>query len=208
MRQGDRERAVQRRASDARRVAARRQEKLAPEGAPRQQRWWLADAAGGEVLAAVGEEREARDGHYAYRAAPAFAAARPLAAGNMAAVGAWLEQARRPPGVWGPGRRASFLSVTCRLRVKRMYQEWQRARAAPDGTRAAQMLVRPARADGGASASAGVPPRRGACLRLTPCPLFMAQRLLTSGGLQVSQLRAACRRGGRAVGRIRRRHTP
>ena len=45
-----------------------------------------------QVLAALGEERENRDGHYAYSAAPAFAESHPLAASNMAAVHAWLDQ--------------------------------------------------------------------------------------------------------------------
>lgn len=44
------------------------------------------------MLAALGEERENRDGHYAYRAAPAFAETHSLAASNMAAVHAWLDQ--------------------------------------------------------------------------------------------------------------------
>lgn len=83
--------------------AGARQEKLATESGPRLQRWWLQDEAGGEVLAALGEERENRDGHYAYRAADTFAAARPLVAGNMASVHAWLEQACAPGPLTAPG---------------------------------------------------------------------------------------------------------
>jgi hypothetical protein len=42
----------------------------------------------------AGEEREPRDGHYAYTAEKPFSLIRPLAAQNQARVGAYLEAVR------------------------------------------------------------------------------------------------------------------
>ncbi|KAK9819255.1 hypothetical protein WJX81_004801 [Elliptochloris bilobata] len=134
---------------------AYRQEKLAPEGGPRLQRWWLQDARGGEVLAALGEERENRDGHYIYRAAPAFAAERPLAAGNMAAVHAWLEQM-----LVGPARTGGAASMSAGARsgasggeARRESRSWARVRLAAQ--QAASTMSAGAGPDGPQAAAAG-----------------------------------------------------
>ena len=40
--------------------------------------WYLQDSTGREHLAVVGSERDTRDGHYSYRAQPAFEELQPL----------------------------------------------------------------------------------------------------------------------------------
>ena len=56
-------------------------------------KWWLVADSGVEYLAATGEERDARDGHYTYHAAPPGSApgAGPMTCHNMAGVERWLE---------------------------------------------------------------------------------------------------------------------
>ena len=71
-----------------------RQQRVVDEGGRRHQKWWLVDDQGHEHLAVSGEEREPRDGHYAYAAEKPFSLIRPLAAQNQARVTAYLEDVR------------------------------------------------------------------------------------------------------------------
>ena len=66
-------------------------EKVADAAGRRSVRFYLEPEGGGELeLAAWGEERETRDGHYSYRRAEGFGGGPPLHCGNLAGVHAWL----------------------------------------------------------------------------------------------------------------------
>ena len=53
-------------------------------------KFFFLDAHGKQTLAAVGEERETRDGHYVYRKVDTFPRGPPLQCSNLAGVHAWL----------------------------------------------------------------------------------------------------------------------
>ena len=53
-------------------------------------KFFVLDAHGKQTLAAVGEERETRDGHYVYRKVDTFPRGPPLQCSNLAGVHAWL----------------------------------------------------------------------------------------------------------------------
>ena len=53
-------------------------------------RFYLVDENGAAVPAAVGEERDTRDGHYTYRKHEAFTRGPPLTCGNLVGVSRWL----------------------------------------------------------------------------------------------------------------------
>ena len=66
------------------------QEKFVFPDGRRGVRFYLVDENGVAVPAAVGEERDTRDGHYAYRKDDAFTRGPPLTCGNLIGVSRWL----------------------------------------------------------------------------------------------------------------------
>ena len=66
------------------------QEKFVFPDGRRGVRFYLVDENGAAVPAAVGEERDTRDGHYVYRKDDAFTRGPPLTCGNLIGVSRWL----------------------------------------------------------------------------------------------------------------------
>ncbi len=67
------------------------QEKFTNGDAPKVIKWWLLDVHGHEHMAVVGEEKENKDGHYAYITQEPFASTHPLNVGSQSKVLAWIE---------------------------------------------------------------------------------------------------------------------
>ena len=71
-------------------------------------------AAGVEVHAATGFERDTRDGHYTYCSTEAFSAFKPLRVGNMSGTHRWLQvRTHRQPTAALLHPPAAALPATC-----------------------------------------------------------------------------------------------
>lgn len=82
-----------------------RRDRVQHEDGRRANHFYLVDALGGEHLAAVGEERDTRDGHYLYRAMPPFDATHPESWGA-------------PRGVCQNARCCACVGTYCRSRLR------------------------------------------------------------------------------------------
>lgn len=97
---------------------AYRQEKLADDTGRHVLRYWLVDTSGGEHLAVVGEEKDTRDGHYAYHTVGVFDVKYPLEESNQTAVHIWLNHmtqhgglVENPSYAMGPSRPGTGLML-------------------------------------------------------------------------------------------------